>query len=355
MMTKPILAAILSCSGTELTDDEKRLFASANPLGISLFMRNIKNGFQLKTLIKEIKEVIGRDNVIIAVDEEGGRVTRLKPVTKHQYASAQLLAKTDIRYSRMHAKLIAHDLKRYGINVNYSPVIDKKTKQQNAVLVGRCFSANPKKIINYAKTIADTYISSGICPCIKHIPGHLATSLDPHLNIISTDISLDKIKREIEYIKNFAEYPLIMTSHIILRALDDKNPVTMSEKCIKEILHGYLGLKGLLISDAIDMHALKGSIIERAENSWKAGMDIICYCSGIYEDMYNICNLKRFMSENALIKFANIEKIIHNNKKDIDISHAKQLYQTEFEGKLEVNYMYDATEVLNQMLKTGRK
>jgi len=354
-MAKPILAAILSCSNTRLTDDEKRLFAEANPLGVSLFMRNIENNFQLKALIKEIKEVIGRDNVLIAIDEEGGRVTRLKPVTKHQFASAETLAKADIRYSRMHAELIAHDMKRYGINVNYSPVIDRKNAKQNAVLSGRCFSPDSKKIVAYAKQIADTYIKSGICPCIKHIPGHFATSLDPHLNIISTDWSLDKIKKETEYIKNFAEYPLIMTSHIILKALDDNNPVTMSEICINEFFRGYLGLKGLLISDAIDMHSLKGSITERAENCWNAGIDIICYCSGIYEDMYNICNQKRFMSEKALIKFANIENIIHNTKKDIDISRTLQLYQTEFEGKLEVNYMYDATEVLNQMLQKGRK
>lgn len=352
-MAKPILAAILSCSGTKLTDDEKRLFAAANPLGVSLFVRNIKNSFQLKALVKEIKEVIGRDNVLIAIDEEGGRVTRLKPVTKHQYAPPELLAKTDMRYSRMHAELIAHDMKRYGINVNYSPVIDKKIAKQSAVLSGRCLGSNPKKIVNYAKTIADTYINSGICPCIKHIPGHLSTSQDPHLNVISTDMPSDKIEKEIEYIKNFAEYPLIMTSHIILKSLDDKNPVTMSEICIKQLLRGYLGLKGLLISDAIDMHALKGSITERAENCWNAGIDAICYCSGIYEDMYNICNLKRFMSEKALIKFANIENIIHNTKKDIDISHTLQLYQTEFEGKLEIDYMYDATEVLNQMLKKG--
>lgn len=352
-MAKPILAAILSCSGTTLTDDEKRLFATSNPLGVSLFMRNIKNNFQLKALVKEIKEIIGRDNVLIAIDQEGGRVSRLKPITKYEYASAQMLAKADIRYSRMHAELIAHDMKRFGINVNYSPVIDKKIAKQNAVLAGRCFSANPKKIVNYAKTIADTYISSGICPCIKHIPGHLATTLDPHLNIISTDWPIDKIKKETEYIRDFADYPLIMTSHIILKALDERNPVTMSETCINQLLRGYLGLKGLLISDAIDMHALKGSITERAEKSWNAGMDIICYCSGIYDDLYKICSMQRFMSENALIKFANIENIIHNIKKSMDISHTLQLYQAEFEGKFENNYMYDATEVLNQMLKKG--
>ena len=352
-MAKPILAAILSCSGTKLTDEEKRLFENINPLGVSLFTRNIKNSFQLKALVKEIKEVIGRDNVLIAIDEEGGRVTRLKSAIKHQYAPAEILAKSDIRYSRMHAKLIAHDMKRFGINVNYAPVIDKKSLMQSAVLTGRCLSSNPKKIVSYAKTIADTYISAGICPCIKHIPGHLATTLDPHLNTISTDMPLDKIEKEIEYIKNFADYPLVMTSHIILKTLDAKNPVTMSKTCINQLLRGYLGLKGLLISDAIDMHALKGSIAERAENSWNAGMDIICYCSGIYADMQNICKLKRFMSENALIKFANIENIIHNNKKDIDISHTLRLYQAEFEGKMEVNYMYDATEVLNQMLEKG--
>lgn len=352
-MEKPILAAILSCSGTKLTDDEKKLFAMANPLGISLFMRNIQNATQLKSLIKDIKEVIGRENVLIAIDEEGGRVTRLKKITKHHYASAEILANSPISYSQIHAELIGNDMLRYGINVNYSPVIDKKTPKQSAVLQSRCFSRDTKKIVNYAKIQADTYIKKGICPCIKHIPGHFATVTDPHLNMIAVDLSLDEIKRQTKYIQTFAEYPLIMSSHIVLKSIDREFPVTMSNKCIKELLRGYLGLNGLLISDAIDMHALKGTISERAERSLDAGIDAICYCSGKYADLYNICNLKRFMSEKSLIRFANIEKIINNTKKGTNIAHLRKLYQNEFEGKLDVDYMYDATEVLHKMLKQG--
>ena len=352
-MEKPILAAMLSCSGTKLTDAEKKLFATANPLGISLFARNIQNATQLKELIKSIKETIGRQNVIIATDEEGGRVSRLKPITKHPYASEEILGEADVIYSKMHAKLIAHDLKRYGINTNYSPLVDKKTSIQSKVLMNRCFGADTKKIVQYGKAIADSYIAEGICPCVKHIPGHFTALADPHLNIISTDISLNEIKKKTQYLRSFANYPLIMTSHIVLKAIDERTPVTMSSKCINDLLRGYLGLQGLLISDAIDMHALKGTITERAENSWNAGTEIICYCSGQYQDLYNIYKLQRFMSEKSLIRFANIEKIIHNANKSKDILRIRKLYQLEFEGKLKVNYIYDATEVLNQMLNKG--
>lgn len=352
-MERPILPAILSCQGTELTDDEKRLFAKANPLGISLFSRNIQKAEQVRYLIKEIKQTIGRNNVIIAIDEEGGRVSRLKPITKHSYVSAQTLSTVSVAYSKLHAKLIAHDMKRYGINVNYAPVIDKKTATMSMVLDSRCFSSDTKKIVYYGQAVADTYIEEGICPCIKHIPGHFGVTNDPHLNIISSDISLENIQQQIQYLQNFATYPLAMTSHIILNAIDNQAPVTMSAKCVNDLLRGYLGINGILISDAIDMHALKGNIIERAEATWAAGIDIVCYCGGKYADLYNICQLKRFMSENTRIKFANVEKIINNIKKCVDILPSRKLYKDKFKDKLKVNYTYDATEILNKMLKQG--
>lgn len=352
-MDKPILAAILSCSGTVLTDEEKRLFAAKNPLGISLFMRNIQNASQLKNLIKEIKEVIERDNVLIAIDEEGGRVTRLKPITKHKYVSATALANSPISYSQIHAKLIGQDMLRYGININFAPVVDKKTDKQSDVLQGRCLSSNTKKIVSYAKAIADTYMTMGICPCLKHIPGHFSTVADPHLNMIETDLARSDIERQTKYLQAFAEYPLIMSSHIVLKSIDKEYPVTMSKKCIEDFIRGYLGLKGFLLSDAIDMHALKGTIAEKAEKSLNAGIDAICYCSGKYEDLYNICQLQMFMSEKSLIRFAKIEKIINNTKKCTNISYLRSLYKNKFKDKLDKNYLYDATEVLHQMLTKG--
>lgn len=358
-MSKPILAAILSCAGTELTDEEKYLFSSANPLGISLFARNIKNKSQLKRLIDEIKNAINREDAWIAVDEEGGRVARIKTIirlkelTNQQLVSEEELGRSALKYTQMHAEIISRYMNKYGVNINYAPVIDKKARGQSLVLQSRCFSSDADKIIKHGLIMADTYIKNSICPCIKHLPGHLGSAADPHLAVPVCDMPKKELYKEIEYIKAFKQYPLAMTAHILLKNIDNTQPITMSEKGIREIIRDYLEFDGFLISDAIDMHALKGSIAEKAENCLNAGLDAVCYCGGKYEDLYNICQQKRFMTEKAQIRFANIKKVIHNTLKEIDTSEVEALYLQKFQDKLNKQYKYDATEVLHQMLVKG--
>lgn len=358
-MAKPILAAVLSCSGTELTDEEKYLFSSSNPLGISIFTRNIKNGSQLKKLTEQIKNVINRDDVWIAVDEEGGRVARLKMIIKLKnltnlhWVSEEDLGKNALKYTQMHAAIISKYMHRYGININYAPVIDKKVRGQSLVLQSRCFSSNPDRITEYAQKMADTYIENGICPCIKHLPGHMGTKADPHLDVPICNLSQKEMYEEVEYIRAFKKYPLAMTAHVIFKDIDNTQPITMSKKGITEIIRNHLEFDGFLISDAIDMHALKGNIAEKTQSCLDAGLDAICYCGGKYEDLYNICQQKRFITEKAQIRFANIKKVIHNTKKDIDTSEIENLYLQKFQNEMNKQYEYDATEVLNQMLKKG--
>ena len=360
-MAKPILAAMLSCAGTELTDEEKYLFAEYNPLGISLFARNIKNKKQVIKLVEDIKNTINRDDVLIAVDEEGGRVSHIEKVVKlaHKpnqgFVSGEELGNAAVKYSKIQAILIAEKMKELGLNVNYAPVVDRKEKKQSLVLQSRCFSSDKRKIISRTKAMVEAYIDMGICPCIKHLPGHFDTMTDPHLSLPAVDINKEKIEKKIAYMQQFSDYPLAMTAHVLLKDIDNQFPVTMSKICIEKIIRGYLGCKSFLISDAIDMHALKGSVVERAENCWNAGIDAICYCFGKYDEMYQICHQKRFMTEKAQNRFANIKKIIHNTPKDIKTSALEKMYSQEFQGKRAQTYAYDATEVLHQMLKKGEK
>ncbi|MBO5038019.1 MAG: glycoside hydrolase family 3 protein [Alphaproteobacteria bacterium] len=352
-MSKPILAAILSCQGLRLTEDEKKLFSTCNPLGVTLFSRNLQNKKQIKSLTDEIKNVINRDDVLIGIDEEGGRVSRLGKVYNHFYVSAEILGKKPLKFSQMHATLIADDMLTVGINVNYAPVIDKNSAMPNTVLSGRCFGSDEIRIVKRAKLIADTYLKNGICPCIKHLPGHFDTIKDPHLELPEVKISKDDIKNKISYQLNFKNYPLAMTSHVLLSSFDKHLPVTISEKCVSEIIRGYLEFDGFLLSDAIDMHALKGTIREKAQKSWNAGLDAVCYCGAKAEDMYELCQEKRFLTEKSLIRFAKIKKIIHNTPKTKDISDLRQIYDSEFQKMSNEEYLYDATEVLHKMLEKG--
>lgn len=352
-MTKPILAAMLSCESTSLTDAEKRLFSQYNPMGITLFNRNIKNANQVKTLVEQIKNVINRDNVLIAVDQEGGRVSRLSGISDKKYVSADILGLADIKYSRMHAELISHQLHALGINVNYAPIVEKITNPQSKVLENRCFSADVRRVKSRAKCMADTYIEMGICPCIKHLPGHFTATEDPHLQQLVCHLSVKDLHRDIQYLKAFNSYPMAMSSHIILETVDSQYPVTMSKKCVDTILRGFLGYNNFLISDAIDMHALKGNLEERLKCCLSSGIDAVCYCSGKYEDLYKICQQKIFLTEKSQNRFAIIEKTIHNTSRRTIVQKIERSYYKKFADEQNKTYAYDATEVLNQMLKKG--
>ncbi|MCM1323651.1 MAG: hypothetical protein NC218_05775 [Acetobacter sp.] len=352
-MSKPILAAILSCSGPSLTDEEKRLFAEYNPLGITLFSRNLQNKQQVQKLILEIKNIINRDDVLIAVDEEGGRVSRLRNISVSQYVDAETLGQNPIEYAKMHAELISCDMHSLGINVNYAPVVDKIIVPQNNVLKRRCFHQDDDVIVKYASMLIETYKNMGICPCIKHLPTHFSITEDPHLSLVKTELSLSELKKETNYLQKLCSSPMAMTAHIFLKSIDSEFPTTMSKKVISEFLRGYLNFDNFLISDAIDMHALFGNISQRASLSLDAGVDAVCYCSGIYQEMYAICKEKRFMTEKSLIRFAKIKNIIHNAPKDINVENVKKRYDAQFEEIKNISYDYDATETLNQMLKKG--
>lgn len=352
-MSKPVLAALLSVSGLNLTDKEKYLFSTYNPLGVMLFARNLQNKGQTQKLIAEIKEVIGRDDVLIAIDEEGGRVSRLKTIGFPQYPSAQKLGTMPKEYAVAAAKLMADDMQSLGININFAPVIDKMATPQSKVLESRCFSEGEEKIITYADAMAKTYIKMGICPCIKHIPGHFALLKDPHLECLECDASINDIKKEIKYMRYFKQFPLAMTSHVILKSVDADAPATMSSRVISEIIRSYLSYDGFLLSDSLDMRALKGDYAARVNKTLDAGVDAVCCCSGIYEDLAAVCQEQRFLTEKSLIRFAKIKKVIHNTPEYNDITETRISFGEEFKNMPDVKYSYDATEVLHQMLKKG--
>ncbi len=353
-MSKPILAALLSCSGTELTDEEKYLFSEYNPLGVTLFSRNLQSEQQVISLVQSIRDVINRDDILIAVDEEGGRVSRLSSIQSAKYASADELGKVPVELTQMQAELISCDLRKLGINVNFAPVIDKKTTPQNPVLLGRCFGFDDTIITKYAKTMADTYIQMGICPCFKHIPGHLNAVDDPHLHLMETRLSLNEIEKETSYLQEFSAYPLAMTAHIILSAIDKDYPATLSKKVISQVIRSHLGFDGFLISDAVEMHALPGNnMADKTVLGLDAGLDAVCYCAGKIADMQAICHEKRFMTEKSLIRFAKIKNVIHNTPRHINVAEVRKRYDAGLQNRLDVKYEYDATEVLFKMHKQG--
>lgn len=346
---KPILPAFLSCQGPRLDDKEKRLFERYNPLGICLFTfgcENVKGKEQLKALVNDIKEAVGREDVLIAVDQEGGRVRRLldpefTAVTAQQNLTTSALA-------REHAYLVSYDLKTCGVNVNFAPVLDTLYPQTSAVLQGRCFN---KYIERLGKSMVGEYIKNGVCPCIKHMPGHGRAAVDPHLNLPIIKADMHALGKDFAPFKALNDAPMGMLAHIVLTAVDKDNAATVSAKVIKDIVRGEIGFKGLLVSDAIVMKSLQGSIAEKARRSVAAGCDVICLGNTDFEANEELCKSGICLTDEASERLKRVSDII---KKPMDFSkyeHIKNKYCASLKNIISYDYQYDATEVLKRLRK----
>ena len=357
-MSEPILAAMLSCSGLELTDREKFLFEKSNPLGVSLFGRNIHSPTQLKKLCNQIKECIGREDVLIAIDQEGGRVRRLCEPHFQSYASQYRLGQIAHNHSisqakqavKLHATLISQDLNKTGINWNYAPVIDIEHSATSPVLRSRTFGTDTSTISTLAQEMVQTYINYGISPCIKHLAGLGLSNLDPHLSLPRIDKTLSELSDEFLPAQHLRDCPAAMTAHILFSQIDNINPLTQSVTGIKEIIRTIIGFDGFLLSDAIEMHALKGSIGERTAATLKTDVDAVCYCAGNYNELEEVTSNAHFLRDKSLIRFEKIKNIIHNRKIINNYKKLSQQYQEIIGTIEEYDDTYDATETLHKML-----
>lgn len=352
-MTKQRLAASLSISGFSLTDDEKFLLEKCNPVGITLFSRNIQNKGQIKKLTTELKEVIGRDDILISIDQEGGRVRRLTPPEFREYAAnieiASLSFDKALEASKIHAKLISYDLKKLGVNVNFAPCLDKLYNTTTNALKSRCFSTDIEVISTLGKIMVDTYIENGILPCIKHIPGLGSVSDDPHLNLPHSVLDKQDFEKDMLPFIKCNHSPLAMTAHMIIPFIDTINPLTQSKKGITKLIRETIGFNGFLISDAIDMHALKGTPSEKAKKSLDAGCDCICYSMGKLDELKELSENCPKLSDEAFQRLDKAIKIIHNDNDYSDESILSEKYNKLLKQITPYQESYDATEVLNKL------
>ena len=356
-MTHPIFPGMLSVAAAALSDEEKHLLEKINPVGVSLFARNISSPQQLCRLTREIKETIGRPDVLIAVDQEGGRVRRLTEPYFPSYAGQQTLgrlyteisAETARRAASLQAALIAADLHRCGINLNYAPVLDLLHPETAAVLASRCFSDNPQITAELGTVMAQKYLDEGIIPCIKHFPGHGRAQTDPHLGLPRIEASLNELETDFFPFRQLHRLPCGMTAHIILSVIDAQRPVTQSPDAIKTLIRGLIGFDGFLISDALDMHALKGSLVEKTQTALRAGCDCICYCGGKTKDLYDLSQISLSLSDEALARLEKLSSVLNAAPRPAPAPETAAEYNRLVGQIAPYRETYDATEVLNQM------
>jgi beta-N-acetylhexosaminidase len=298
------LALIFGCEGTWLSEEEREFFADADPLGFILFARNCENPAQLRQLTADLRAAVGRADAPVLMDQEGGRVQRMKPSQWRKIPAPGRfgeLYETDpdlaCRAVRLNARLIAHELQDVGVDVNCAPSLDLRLEGASQVIGDRAFAADISTVSTLGKAAAEGFLAGGVLPVIKHMPGHGRAMVDSHLSLPVVKESLD-ILRETDFAPFCAlgHLPLGMTAHIVFSAIDADNPATVSDRVIHDIIRDHMGFDGFLFSDDLSMEALDGEIEERASRTLAAGADAALHCNGKLDEMKRIAEVAPSLS-----------------------------------------------------------
>ncbi len=286
-------AVVFGCEGLSLTDWERGFFTDSNPLGFILFARNCETPEQIRALVADLRESVGRDSAPVLIDQEGGRVARLKPPRWRAAPAAGrfgLLAGRDRDLAaeavHLNARLIAADLIDLGITVNCAPVLDLPTPGADDAIGDRAFGAEPERVAELGRAFCDGLLAGGVLPVIKHIPGHGRARVDSHHQL--PRVETPRAELEVSDFRPFAalaHLPWAMTGHLVYTAIDPDHPATMSRRVIAEVIRGAIGFDGVLVTDDLSMNALRGGYAERAADSLAAGCDLVLHCNGKTEEM----------------------------------------------------------------------
>lgn len=285
-------AYIFGCIGSKLSKKEFDFFKESQPWGFILFSRNIESKAQVKLLTMELRESVGR-NAPILIDQEGGRVQRMRSPEWMEY----LPAFTQVKKSGSHAgrvmylrsRLIALELNEIGIDVNCAPVADLLKPNTHTILADRCYGETVEDVVKISRAVATGLLDGGVLPVVKHIPGYGRAVVDGHEQLPIVREPLEVLTRtDFLPFKLLADLPISMTAHITYTSIDD-TPATISKKMLS-LIRNDLGYKNLIITDDISMGALEGSIFERSKSSIDAGCDIVLHCNGDLKEMIDVAN-----------------------------------------------------------------
>ncbi|MEQ8284000.1 MAG: beta-N-acetylhexosaminidase [Parvibaculum sp.] len=287
-----VSAAIYGCAGLVLDEAERAFFRAARPWAFILFARNIDTPEQVRRLIASLRDAAGH-NAQILIDQEGGRVQRLRPPHWHRYPPGRAYGaihaanpEAGLAAARLGARLIAEDLRDLGITVDCLPVLDVPVAGADDVIGDRAYAQTPDDVAVLGRVAAEGLLAGGVLPVMKHIPGHGRAGVDSHKSLPVVSAS----RRELEEtdfppFHALCDLPLAMTAHVVYTAIDPDAPATTSKKVIGQIVRGQIGFDGLLMSDDLSMEALAGDLGARARSSLAAGCDVVLHCNGRMAEM----------------------------------------------------------------------
>ena len=285
-------AAIYGCSGLTLTDAEKQFFAESKPWGFIVFARNVDTPDQVRALTDELRSTVGW-NAPILIDQEGGRVARLRPPHWRSYPPGRRYGEIysadrekGLEAAHLGAQLIALELRSVGVDVDCLPVLDVPVPGAHDVIGDRAYGETPQIVAALGKAALKGALAGGVVPIIKHIPGHGRAGVDSHekLPVVDTDRATLSTT-DFPPFSELSDAPLAMTAHVIYSAIDGDNPATTSSTVISEIIRSEIGFSGALMSDDLSMKALAGSFGDRTRASLTAGCDLVLHCNGDMVEM----------------------------------------------------------------------
>mgnify|MGYP001766907085 CR=1 FL=1 len=285
-------ATIFGCAGPALLPEERAFFREADPFGFILFARNVETPDQLRRLTHDLREAVGRDAPIL-VDQEGGRVQRLRAPHWREWEppfdTVARFARVEDAARAMHlrARIIAAELRAVGIDANCAPVADVARETTHPFLRNRCYGSDPATVTAIARAVADGLMAGGVLPVVKHMPGHGLSGMDTHHDLPTVPESRETLAAtDFAPFRALADLPMAMTAHIVFSAIDDR-PATQSPEMIR-LIRLEIGFRGLLMTDDLNMEALKGSLAQRTEASMVAGCDIALHCKGDLAQMQEV-------------------------------------------------------------------
>ena len=309
-MTPP-RAVIFGCTGPDLTADERAFFRDADPLGFILFARNVDTPERTCRLVEELRSSVARAEAPVLIDQEGGRVARLRPPHWRKAPPARLLGELYARdpergleATLLNSRLLAADVASVGGDVDCLPVLDIAFPETHAAIGDRAYADRPEPVAALGRAAAEGLLAEGVMPVIKHMPGHGRATVDSHAALPRVSASRDLLERtDFLPFKLLSDLPWAMTGHLLFEAVDSEAAITVSARGVKEVIRDHIGFDGLLLSDDLSMQALGGTLGERASRALAAGCDVALHCNGKMAEMTDIAGRTGPMTEPAGRRF----------------------------------------------------
>jgi beta-N-acetylhexosaminidase len=304
-------AAIFGCAGTTLTADERAFFRDADPLGFILFARNIEAPEQTRRLTDEMRSCVARAEAPVLIDQEGGRVARLKPPHWRKAPPGRVLGElyarnpeAGLEATRLNSRLLATDVASVGCDVDCLPVLDIALPGAHSVIGDRAYAEQPEAVAAIGRAAAEGLMAEGVMPVVKHIPGHGRAMVDSHHAAPTVTEPRATLERtDFLPFKLLSDLPWAMTAHVVYQAVDPDAVLTVSARGVKDVVRGHIGFDGLLLSDDLSMEALGGTLGERAARVLAAGCDIALHCNGEPAEMVEVAANAGAMTRDAVRRF----------------------------------------------------